>query len=126
MEARAVTANSGRTAGAGQSRSATLAIMGVTAAIIAAVAFMVNQPAAGAQGVTSVTLTGAAAGEAPTVGKQAPDFAATTIDGETADVAPRAVIDGPEIVIFDIEPADQRDTVVGQCKLLVIAQHRHP
>ena len=83
MEARAVTANSGRTAGAGQSRSATLAIMGVTAAIIAAVAFMVNQPAAGAQGVTSVTLTGAAAGEAPTVGKQAPDFAATTVDGKT-------------------------------------------
>jgi len=81
MEARAVTANSGRTAGVGQSRSATLAIMGVTAAIIAAVAFMVNQPAAGAQGVTSVTLTGAA-GEAPTVGKQAPDFVATTIDGK--------------------------------------------
>ncbi len=82
MEARAVTATSGRTAGPGQSRSATLAIMGVTAAIIAAVAFMVNQPAAGAQGVTSVTLTGAAAGEPPTVGKQAPDFVATTIDGK--------------------------------------------
>lgn len=82
MEARAVTASSGRTARAGQSRSATLAIMGVTALIIAAVAFMVNQPAAGAQGVTSVTLTGAAGGEAPTVGKQAPDFVATTIDGK--------------------------------------------
>jgi peroxiredoxin len=82
MEARAVTANGGRTARAGQSRGATLVIMGVTAAIIAAVAFMVNQPAAGAQGVTSVTLTGTAAGEAPTVGKQAPDFVATTIDGK--------------------------------------------
>lgn len=82
MDARAVTASSGRTAGVGQSRGATLAIMGVTAAIIAAVAFMVNQPAAGAQGFTSVTLTGASAGEAPTIGKPAPDFVATTVDGK--------------------------------------------
>jgi peroxiredoxin len=82
MEARAVTAKGGRTARARQGRGATLAIMVVTAVIIAAVAFMVNQPAAGAQGVTSVTLTGEAAGEAPTVGKPAPDFVATTIDGK--------------------------------------------
>ncbi len=82
MDAPAMTTDGGRVARPRQSRIATLAIMGVTAAIIAAVAFMVNQPAAGAQGVTSVTLTGAAAGEPPTVGKQAPDFVATTIDGK--------------------------------------------
>jgi peroxiredoxin len=87
MEARAVTANGGRTARVGQSRGATLAIMAVTAVIIAAVAFMVNQPAAGAGGVTSVTLTGDASGEAPTVGKPAPDFTATTIDGKTVKLS---------------------------------------
>lgn len=83
MEARAVTAKSGRTARAGQSRGATLAIMGVTAAIIAAVAFMVNQPTATVDGFTSVTLSGGARGEPPTVGKASPDFLATTVDGKT-------------------------------------------
>ena len=83
MEAQTVTANGGPAARARQSRSATLAIMGVTAAIIAAVAFMVNQPAAGPDGFTSVTLSGGATGEAPTVGKQAPDFLATTVAGKT-------------------------------------------
>jgi peroxiredoxin len=56
--------------------------MGVTAAIIAVVAFMVNQPTSTADGVTSVTLSGAATGDPPTVGKPAPDFAATTVDGK--------------------------------------------
>ena len=83
MDARAVTAKSGRTARAGQSRGATLAIMGVTAAIIAAVAFMVNQPTATVDGFTSVTLSGGARGEPPTVGKASPDFLATTVDGKT-------------------------------------------
>lgn len=83
MEAQTVTANGGPTARARQSRSATLAIMGVTAAIIAAVAFMANQPTAGADGFTSVTLSGGARGEPPTVGKAAPDFLATTVDGKT-------------------------------------------
>lgn len=82
MEVPAVATDGGRTAKSPQSRVATIAIMSVTAAILAAVAFMVNQPAAGAQGVTSVTLTGGATGEAPAVGKQAPDFVATTIDGK--------------------------------------------
>ncbi len=85
MEAQRVTANGGPTARAGQrqSRSATLVIMGVTAAIIAAVAFMANQPTASADGFTSVTLSGDPRGEPPTVGKVAPDFLATTVDGKT-------------------------------------------
>jgi len=82
MDAPTVVADGGRAARQRQSRIATLAIMGVTAAIIAAVAFIVNQPTATADGVTSVTLSGAATGDAPTVGKQAPDFAATTVDGK--------------------------------------------
>ena len=45
-----------------QSRARTLAVMAVTALIIVAVAYVVNQPTATAGGVTSVTLTGAAAG----------------------------------------------------------------
>jgi cytochrome c biogenesis protein CcmG/thiol:disulfide interchange protein DsbE len=83
MDVPAMTADGGRVARPRQSRIATLAIMGVTAAIIAVVAFMVNQPATTADGVTSVTLSGAATGEAPTVGKPAPDFVATTVDGKT-------------------------------------------
>lgn len=83
MEAPIAAASGGLTARTRQSRSATLVIMGVTAAIIAAVAFMVNQPTATADGFTSVTLSGSARGEPPTVGKAAPDFLATTVDGAT-------------------------------------------
>ncbi|MEK6719436.1 MAG: TlpA disulfide reductase family protein [Chloroflexota bacterium] len=57
--------------------------MGVTAAIIAALAFMANQPSAGADGFTSVTLSGGASGEPPTVGEAAPDLLATTVDEKT-------------------------------------------
>ena len=64
-----------------RSRLTTLAVMGVTAVIIVAVAVFVNQPAASADGLTTVTLSGAATGAAPTVGQPAPDFAATTVDG---------------------------------------------
>lgn len=65
-----------------QSRARTLAVMAVTALIIVAVAWVINQPKASAGGLTSVTLSGAADGEAPTVGQPAPDFAATTVDGQ--------------------------------------------
>ncbi len=83
MEAPTLTANGDPAARAGQSRSATLGIMGVTAAIIAALAFMANQPSAGADGFTSVTLSGGASGEPPTVGEAAPDLLATTVDEKT-------------------------------------------
>lgn len=65
-----------------RSRLTTLAVMAVTAVVIAAAAVFVNQPATGtANGVTGVTLTGAASGPAPTVGEVAPDFSALTVDG---------------------------------------------
>lgn len=83
MDAQTATATGGPAARARQSRSATLAIMGVTAAIIAAVAFMANQPTVSADGFTSITLSGSTGGEPPTVGKAAPDFLATTVDGTT-------------------------------------------
>lgn len=69
----------------GPGRIPTLVVMGVTGALILAVAFIANQPAAGtADGsVTSVTLSGTATGEAPVVGRVAPDFTATAADGTT-------------------------------------------
>jgi len=60
-----------------------VAVIAVTAVIIAAVAFIVNQPKTSAGGFTDVTLSGAATGQAPTVGQPAPDFQATTVDGRT-------------------------------------------
>ena len=65
-----------------RARLTSLAVMGVTAVIIFVVAFLVNQPPASADGLTAVTLSGEATGAAPTVGQPAPDFAATTVDGE--------------------------------------------
>jgi cytochrome c biogenesis protein CcmG, thiol:disulfide interchange protein DsbE len=66
----------------GQGRIATLAIVGVTAAVILGVAYFANQPPAAVQGVTPVSVSGDAAGDAPALGKPAPDFAATTVDGK--------------------------------------------
>ena len=72
-----------RRPGAAQSRITSLILIGVTGAIILAVAFLSNQPAAtSADGaLTQVNLTGTATGEAPTVGKAPPDFLAATADG---------------------------------------------
>jgi peroxiredoxin len=66
-----------------QGRLTTIIVMAVTAAIIMAVAFAVNQPRSTAGGVTPVDLTGDASGAAPEVGQPAPDFVATTVDGAT-------------------------------------------
>jgi cytochrome c biogenesis protein CcmG/thiol:disulfide interchange protein DsbE len=87
MEAPATTAGESRAAMPRQGRARTLAIMAITAVIIAAVAYVVNQPRTAAGGVTSVTLTGAASGEAPTVGRPAPDVRATTVDGRTVSLS---------------------------------------
>jgi cytochrome c biogenesis protein CcmG/thiol:disulfide interchange protein DsbE len=70
-----------------RSRLTTLAVMAVTAVIIGAVAVFVNQPPASADGVTGVNLTGAATGPAPTVGEPAPDFTATTVDGQSVTLS---------------------------------------
>ena len=76
-----------------QSRVRTLAVMAITAAIIAAVAFIVNQPTAAAGDVTNVTLNGeASTGQAPTVGQPAPDFSRD--DGRRPDGQPER-LQGP-------------------------------
>ncbi len=66
-----------------RSRITSLVLIGITAAVIIAVAVLANQPArtVGEDGLTSVTLTGAAGGAAPEVGKPAPDFTALAADG---------------------------------------------
>lgn len=63
-----------------RSRRMTLLVMVVTAAVILAVAYLVDKPAAGG-GFTSVVLSGGATGPAPEVGHPAPDFTARTIEG---------------------------------------------
>jgi peroxiredoxin len=87
MDAPTMTAGENRAATPRQSRARTLAIMLVTAVVIVAVVWVVNQPKASAGGITSVNPTGAATGEAPTVGKPAPDFAATTVDGKAVKLS---------------------------------------
>lgn len=83
MEASTLEATGPLTAGARRSRITTLAVMGVTGAIILTVAVLANQSGATADGATSVILTGEATGAAPAVGSLAPDFQAATIDGRT-------------------------------------------
>lgn len=68
--------------GARPGRARTLLVMGVTAVVILAVSYLANRPAAGGGSFTSVVLSGAATGPAPEIGKPAPDFTATTIEGE--------------------------------------------
>jgi cytochrome c biogenesis protein CcmG/thiol:disulfide interchange protein DsbE len=68
-----------------RARLSTLAILGVTSAIILTVAVLSSQPATATSAdgaVTSITITGTASGDPPAVGKSAPDFSATTTDGK--------------------------------------------
>lgn len=78
-----------QTAAAGRPRSrlTTLIVMGITAVAIFALAVLANQPAATADGVTAVTLTGDVSGPGPIVGQAAPDFAATTVDGQPVQLS---------------------------------------
>jgi peroxiredoxin len=71
----------------GRTRLGTLVVMAATGAVVLAVAFAVNQPSATSAGITSVTLSAAASGAAPEVGKPAPDFAALTVDGKTVTLS---------------------------------------
>jgi cytochrome c biogenesis protein CcmG/thiol:disulfide interchange protein DsbE len=87
MDTPATSTPVGRRAGKRQSRIGTLVIMAVTAAIILGVVYVVNKPTAGAGGLTSVVLSGRATGPTPTVGKQAPDFTAETVDGKTVSLS---------------------------------------
>ena len=62
------------------SRAKTLLVMGVTAAVILAVSYLANRPATHG-GLTLAGLSTGAAGSAPEVGKAAPNFTATTLEG---------------------------------------------
>lgn len=70
-----------------QSRPRTFIVMGLTAVVILAVAYMVNRPAASGQGLTAVTLSGPTKGDPPKIGRQAPDFTARTVDGKTVTLS---------------------------------------
>ncbi len=72
----------GKASGLRRSRAWTVSVMAATAAVILVVSYLANKPASGGS-FTSVVLTGAAAsGPAPEVGKPAPDFTATTLEGQ--------------------------------------------
>jgi peroxiredoxin len=75
-----------RAAGPGAGRLQTIVVIAVTAVVIGAVAWVVSNPAA-SDGVTSVSLTGDVAGDAPAVGDVAPGFTAKTWDGKTVSLA---------------------------------------
>lgn len=73
------------TAGPATSRSRTgslrtIAVVAVTAVVIAAVAFLVDQPS-NTNGITGLTLSGDVAARPPRVGEVPPDFAVTTTTG---------------------------------------------
>jgi cytochrome c biogenesis protein CcmG/thiol:disulfide interchange protein DsbE len=70
-----------------QSRPRTFIVMGLTAVVILAVAYMVNRPSASGQGLTAVTLSGPTKGDPPKIGRQAPDFTARTVDGRTVTLS---------------------------------------
>jgi cytochrome c biogenesis protein CcmG/thiol:disulfide interchange protein DsbE len=62
------------------SRAKTLLVIGVTAAVILAVSYAANRPAAHG-GLTLAGMSIGGAGPAPEAGKPAPNFSATTIEG---------------------------------------------
>jgi cytochrome c-type biogenesis protein CcsB len=74
-------------AAAPRHRARTIVIMAATAGLILAAAALTNRPAAAGSGVTPVNLAGVPTGPAPIVGQTAPDFTATTIDGETVQLS---------------------------------------
>jgi len=72
--------------GSMRARLSTLAAIGLTGAIIVAIAYISNQPTAATStvpgDVTSINVTGTATSDPPIVGKPAPDFYAATTDGK--------------------------------------------
>jgi cytochrome c biogenesis protein CcmG/thiol:disulfide interchange protein DsbE len=70
-----------------ESRMGTLLVLGVTAAIVMAGAYVVGRPSAAEAGVQKVTLTGTGTGAPPRVGTAAQDFKATTVDGKTVSLS---------------------------------------
>jgi peroxiredoxin len=71
----------------GAGRLQTIVVLGVTALIIAAVAYLMGGGLGKNGGVSDVTLTGSVAGAAPVVGALPPGFTATTYDGKTVSLS---------------------------------------
>ena len=71
-----------------RARLTNLGIVGVTAAIILAVAYMANQPAPASAGFTPVDVgVGLSGGKGPVVGEIAPDFKASTDAGKAIQLS---------------------------------------
>jgi cytochrome c biogenesis protein CcmG, thiol:disulfide interchange protein DsbE len=68
-------------------RLQTIVVLGVTAVVIAAAAYLAGGGLGKNGGVTDVTLTGSVAAAAPVVGALPPGFTATTFDGKTVSLA---------------------------------------
>jgi cytochrome c biogenesis protein CcmG/thiol:disulfide interchange protein DsbE len=67
-----------------ESRFGTFIVLGVTAAIVAAAATMIDRPGseeAAGGAVTAIELTGEGRGDPPVIGQPAQDFSALTVDG---------------------------------------------
>jgi cytochrome c biogenesis protein CcmG, thiol:disulfide interchange protein DsbE len=75
-----------RPAGGGPGRLQTIAVIGVTAVVIGAIAWLVTGPVTD-DGVTSIDLNGDVAAAAPAVGAVPPDFTAQTWDGTTVSLS---------------------------------------
>jgi cytochrome c biogenesis protein CcmG, thiol:disulfide interchange protein DsbE len=75
-----------RPARGGAGRLQTIAVIGVTAIVIGALAWVISGPGTD-DGVTAVNLTGDVAGAAPAVGAVPPGFTAKTWDGTTVSLA---------------------------------------
>ncbi|MEO8517802.1 MAG: TlpA disulfide reductase family protein [Dermatophilaceae bacterium] len=70
-----------------ESRGGTLLVLGVTATIVIAGAYMMDRPASAASGLQAISLSGPTDGAPPKVGSPAQDFTATTVDGEKVSLS---------------------------------------
>jgi len=65
-----------------ESRLATLAVLVLTAALVAGGTYLINRPVKGAGGLQAIALSGPTEGAPPKIGTLAQDFTATTVDGK--------------------------------------------
>ena len=73
-----------------ESRFGTFLVLGVTAAIVAAAATMIDRPGsedAAGGAVTAIELTGDGRGDPPVIGQPAQDFTAVTVDGKKVSLS---------------------------------------
>lgn len=88
MSAPTMTAKTVGRSARSRGRFTNLGLVGVTAAIILAVAYMANQPSPGSSATfTRVNVQGGTGVGGPVVGQPAPDFSASTDDGKTLKLA---------------------------------------